>query len=114
MNYQTTTQTNHSDNHYKIGSFLVTEVQRTRFTAALNIAKQMHVPGNDDLDDAIRAIVLLRGGAYFDDAWCALEAEDAADYDRQATAYYDGVGELMRLFDDDEDTTLRREMVVND
>ena len=90
MNYQTT----NFPNQYKLGSFLVTEVQRTRFSAALTIAKQMHVPGDDDQDDAIRAIVLLQGGGYFDDEWHGMQAADEEDYDRQATAYYDGSGQL--------------------
>jgi hypothetical protein len=112
--YYNTTQTNHSDNSYKIGSFLVTEVQRTRFTAALNVARQMRVPGDDDVDDAVRAIVLLQGGAYFDDEWHGMEAEDEADYDRQATAYYDGAAELLSFLDGDEDMTYLRVIAAND
>jgi hypothetical protein len=108
MNYQNTLTTNYSDKPYKSSGFLVTEVQRTRFTAALNIARQMNVPGDDAVDEAVRAIVLLRGGAYFDDKWHEMAAADEADYDRQATAYYDGVGQLIRLLDEDQDMTDRR------
>jgi len=77
-----------------IGSFRVTELQRQRLLAALSIAKQMHMDGEGEMEDAVRAIALLRGGGHLDDTWSSIEAEDYEDYDRQVTAYYDGVAEL--------------------
>jgi len=95
----TISQTTNSQNQHKIGSFLVTELQRHRFMAALNIARQMHVPGDHDLDDVIRATLILNGGGHLDDEFRSMQAEDEEDYDRQVVAYYDGVAELTRSFD---------------
>jgi hypothetical protein len=90
---------------YNIGSFRVTELQRERFSAALSIARQMRVEGEGHLEDSVRAMIILRGGAYLGDDWEMMEAEDEEDYDRQVVAYYDGVGELMRFLDGEQPHT---------
>jgi len=90
----TTSPTIHFPKQYENGTFRVTEVQRGRFSAALNIAKRMRVQGDESLEDAVRAVEILRGGGYLDHTWDMVEAEDDDDHERQANAYYDGVGEL--------------------
>jgi hypothetical protein len=99
MNYQITIPTTQPENQEKTHSFLVTEVQRRLFLAALNVAKQLHVPGDDDLDDAVRATVLLDGGAHFEGDWGYMEAKDEVDYDRQVNAFYDSVADLREMLD---------------
>ena len=90
---------------YKIGSFRVTELQRERFSAALSIARQMRVEGEGHLEDSVRAMIILRGGAYLGDDWEMVEAHDEEDYDRQTVAYYDGVAELTAVLGRDQPHT---------
>ena len=113
MNYQNTSLTTLPEMQHSIGSFRVTDFQRERFSAALSIARQMRVEGEGHLEDSVRAMVILRGGACLGDDWDSMEAEDEEDYDRQVTAYYDGVGELMRFLDRDQHTTYLRAMAIN-
>lgn len=81
----------------QIGSFRLSPLAHHQVRAALTIAKLMRCGDDGEVEDAVRAITMIKGAALFDRSWEELEVEDEQDLDNQIVAYMDGTQELMRV-----------------
>jgi hypothetical protein len=86
------------ETNYQIGTFGVSNRDVAIVTEALEIAKRMRGEGDGSLEDATRAVILLKGSGLSRDFNRCIEGEGSADVDRQIVAYMDGVAELMDRF----------------
>lgn len=81
---------------YRFESFDLTASQRQVMATAMEVAQQMRQEGDSAIEDATRAVILLRGAGQL---WAVTDDEPDLqgdhEIDRYVNAYMDGVAELM-------------------
>ena len=95
MNLTTAVNSTEALNSYEIGTFVPTPKQIEIAADAIEIANQMRVDGDTDVENFARAMIIIRGAAFHHRFEEINYIPDPIEEDRQVSAYLVGVALLM-------------------